>query len=143
MKFNFGIIVLVWFMIIGVGSGYLEISLIVFFVFDCKDIFIIGWGGNVNIGNSQYVQYSSIDGFFFIGNVYQFIINGSNFWLGVLLEDVGFLKYVMFMGGIIIVFYYVDGGISWFDKCGNVYYVVCGVCGGVDNGFIIILGVWL
>lgn len=142
MKFNPGITASLWSTTIGAGSGFPEISPTAFLVSDCKDIYITGWGGNVNIGNSSYAQHSTTNGFPFTGDAFQPTTNGSNFWLGVLAEDAAFLKYATFMGGTTSSMHHVDGGTSRFDKRGNVYHAVCGACGGVDHGFTTTSGAW-
>lgn len=130
-----------WTTVIGSGSGHVEISPTAFLVSNCKDIYVTGWGGNVNVNNSQAI-HSSSNGFPTTGDAYQSSTNGSNFWIAVLDEDAAFLKYATFMGGMASSSNHVDGGTSRFDKNGNIYHAVCAACGSNDNGFTTTPGVW-
>jgi len=129
-----------WTTMIGAGTGSPEISPTAFMVSQCDDIFLTGWGGQVNL-NSQATGSTSI-GFPVTPGAYQTTTNGSNFYLGILSADAAALTYGSFMGGTASSFNHVDGGTSRFDKSGTVYHAVCAACGGSDNGFTSTPGAW-
>lgn len=133
-KFSQNLSASLWSTTIGSSSGNIEISPTAFLVSDCYDIYIAGWGGNTNAGNSLATQ-SSTNGFPTTSDAYQQTTNGHNFYLAVLNQDASFLKYGTFMGGISSSFNHVDGGTSRFSKEGTIYHAVCGSCGANSNGF--------
>lgn len=131
-----------WTTSIGAGSGHAEISPTAFLVSNCKDIYLTGWGGEINQAWSPGAGLSTTFGFPVTVDAVQATTNGSNFWIAVLDEDAASLKYATFMGGLTTSSNHVDGGTSRFDKNGNIYHAVCGACGGVDFGFTTTPGVW-
>lgn len=134
MKFNPALTTQNWVTTIGAGSGNIEISPTAFLISNCKDIYISGWGGNVNATNSQATTSSS-NNFPVSTDAFQSTTNGSNFWIAVLSENASSLKYATYIGGSSSSFNHVDGGTSRFDKNGNIYHAVCGACGGNNFGF--------
>lgn len=127
-KFNSGLLSRLWTTTIGSGSGHVEISPTAFLVSNCDEIYMAGWGGNVNQDNSPYATQSSTIGFPVTSDAYKSTTNGSNFWIGVLSAEAVSLKYATFMGGNSSSDH-VDGGTSRFDKNGNIYHAVCAACG--------------
>jgi len=125
-----------WKTMIGASSGRVEISPTAFLISDCYDIYFSGWGGDLN-QNSQVSQalFSTTTGFPVTSDAYQATTSGSNFYIGVLSANSGYLKYGTFMGGNTTSPDHVDGGTSRFDKDGNIYQAVCAACGGQPNGF--------
>lgn len=134
MKFNPTLTNQFWVTTIGASSGDIEISPTAFLISNCKDIYVSGWGGLVNSGNSQAVTSSS-NNFPVSSDAFQNTTNGSNFWIAVLSENAATLKYATYIGGSGSSFNHVDGGTSRFDKNGNIYHAVCGACGGNNFGF--------
>jgi gliding motility-associated-like protein len=132
---------IVWTTMIGAGTGNPEISPTAFLISDCYDIFISGWGGNVNVSGSQ-ATHSTSSGFPVTSDAYQSTTNGSNFYLGILSQDATNLVYGTFMGGFSSSYNHVDGGTSRFDKSGAVYHAVCASCAGNTNGFVSTPGAW-
>lgn len=129
-----------WITTVGAGTGNIEISPTAFLVSNCKEIYISGWGGDINqIGQAFN---SSSFGFPVTSDAYQATTNGSNFWIAVLGVNASFLKYATFFGGSNSSSNHVDGGTSRFDKNGNIYHAVCGGCGGNNFGFTTTPGVW-
>jgi gliding motility-associated-like protein len=131
-----------WTTTIGAGTGHVEISPTAFLVSNCNEVYIAGWGGVINSSFSPHAQFSSTSGFPVTADAYQSSTNGSNFWIAVLGENAGFLKYATFIGGSSSSYNHVDGGTSRFDKNGSIYHAVCGACGGNDFGFSTTPGVW-
>ncbi len=140
-KFSTNLATLEWTTTIGSGTGHVEISPTAFLVSDCYEIYISGWGGLVNSGNSSAI-HSSSNGFQVTVDAFQATTNGSNFYIAVLGQDAANLKYATFMGGITASSNHVDGGTSRFDKSGRIYHAVCGACQGNDHGFTTTPGVW-
>ncbi|MBC9813635.1 gliding motility-associated C-terminal domain-containing protein [Crocinitomicaceae bacterium CZZ-1] len=130
-----------WTTMIGAGTGVPEISPTAFLISDCYDIFISGWGGNVNVNGSQATGSTS-NGFPVTSDAYQSTTSGSNFYLGILSQDATNLVYGTFMGGFSSSYNHVDGGTSRFDKSGAVYHAVCASCAGNLNGFVSTPGAW-
>lgn len=132
-----------WTTMIGASTGNVEISPTAFLVSDCYDIYFSGWGGvlNQNASLSQAL-FSTSTGFPITPDAFQPVSNGSNFYIGVLGQDAGLLKYGTFMGGTNSSSNHVDGGTSRFDKSGRIYHAVCGACGGNDFGFTSTPGSW-
>lgn len=133
-KYTSNLINVVWTTSIGAGTGNPEISPTAFLVSDCYDIYIAGWGGQLNSSNGQ-ATFSSTNGFQITADAYQTMTNGSNFYVAVLSPDAAQLKYATFMGGMTSSSNHVDGGTSRFDKSGRIYHAVCGACGGNPTGF--------
>ena len=133
-----------WSTMIGAGTGHVEISPTAFLVSDCYDIYLSGWGGNLNA--SGPASNSTTFGFPITtvapNQAFQATTNGSNFYIAVLDQDATALKYGTYMGGVTSSFNHVDGGTSRFDKSGRIYHAVCGACGGTPNGFTTTPGVW-
>lgn len=140
-KFNKELTINEWTTTIGAGSGHAEISPTAFLVSDCYDIYISGWGGLVNRGNSSAV-HSSSNGFQVTPDAFQANSTGNNFYIAVLGPNAATLKYGTYMGGITSSSNHVDGGTSRFDKSGRIYHAVCGACQGNANGFTTTPGVW-
>lgn len=140
-KYSTNLTTLEWTTTVGAGTGHVGISPTAFLVSDCYEIYISGWGGLVNSGNSS-ATHSSSAGFQVTPGAYQTTTNGNNFYIAVLGQDAAILKYATFMGGITASSNHVDGGTSRFDKSGRIYHAVCGACGGNDFGFTTTPGVW-
>lgn len=139
-KYTTNLININWTTMIGASSGRVEISPTAFLISNCYDIYIAGWGGNLN--SSGQATGSTTTGFQVTPNAFQLNTNGSNFYLAVLGKDAVNLKYATFMGGMNSSSNHVDGGTSRFDKAGRIYHAVCGACGGNPNGFTSTQGSW-
>lgn len=125
-----------WITTVGAGSGHVEISPTAFLVSNCKDIYISGWGGQINQIYSPGATQSSTIGFPVTPDAFQSNTSGSNFWIAVLSQEASALEYATFIGGTSSSYNHVDGGTSRFDKNGNIYHAVCAACGGNDFGFL-------
>lgn len=134
-KFNSNLTTVEWRTMIGAGSGHVELSPTAFLVSDCYDIYLSGWGGQLNSQNGS-APFSTTNGFPVTANAYQSNTNGSNFYIAVLSQNAATLKYGTFFGGMTNLSpEHVDGGTSRFDKSGRIYHAVCAGCGGNSNGF--------
>jgi len=115
---------------IGSGRGTPDISPTAFLVSECGNIYIAGWGGDVNIQTS-YNTASSTAGLPVTDDAIQTVTTGSNFYIAILEEGARSLLYATYFGsenrqaeGD-----HVDGGTSRFDKNGIIYHATCS-CGG-------------
>ena len=133
-KLNANLNVSEWSSVFGAGTGHVEISPTAFLVSDCYEIYIAGWGGNLNVTNGS-ANFSTTNGFPVTADAYQSSTSGSNFYLALFTQDMMSLKYATFMGSLNGSLDHVDGGTSRFDKSGKVYHAVCAACGGNSNGF--------
>lgn len=125
------------------GSGQLEpnISPTAFLVNDCNNIFLSGWGGQVNTsprsintGNTFNLPVTS--------DALYPTTDGSDFYLMALTADGSELLYATFFGGTNVTTEdHVDGGTSRFDKRGIVYQSICS-CGGSSDNFPTTPGAW-
>ncbi len=130
-----------WTTKIGSGTNDIEISPTAFLVSNCDEIYISGWGGDVNVYHGKALN-SSTNNFPVTNDAFQSTTNGSNFYIAVYAPDMDSLTYATFMGGTISSSCHVDGGTSRFDKNGNIYHAVCAACGGNPNGFTSTPGVY-
>ncbi len=130
-----------WTTMIGAGTGHVEISPTAFLVSDCYDIYLSGWGGQLNQLYGQ-AAFSTTNNFSVTLDAYQLNTNGSNFYIAVLDQNASALKYATFMGGLSSSYNHVDGGTSRFDNQGRIYHAVCGGCGGNNFGFTSTPGSW-
>jgi gliding motility-associated-like protein len=127
----------------GASFGNIQISPTAFLVSNCYDIYIAGWGGQVNWSNSPFINTNeNSTGMPTTPGAHQTNTNGNNFYLAVLGQDANQLKYGTYMGGIASSFNHVDGGTSRFSKEGTIYHAVCGSCGATNNGFTTTPGVY-
>lgn len=123
-----------WSTVIGSGNGGIDISPSAFLVSDCNQIYISGWGGelNNNGGGTADLPITS--------DAFQSETDDADFYVMVLDDDASGLVYATFFGGDESA-EHVDGGTSRFDKNGTVYQAVCAGCGGNDD-FPSQPGVW-
>ncbi|MEN9742247.1 MAG: hypothetical protein RLZZ65_52 [Bacteroidota bacterium] len=140
-KYSSDLSTISWTTMIGAGTGHVEISPTAFLISDCYDIYLAGWGGQLNqlYGTAAF---STTTNFPVTLDAYQLNTNGSNFYIAVLDQDASLLKYATYMGGMTSSYNHVDGGTSRFDNQGRIYHAVCGACGGNDYGFTSTPGVW-
>lgn len=118
--------------IIGSGRGTPDISPTAFLVSECGNIYLAGWGGNVNSGTNNNVA-SSTTGLPVTDDAIQLSTNGNNFYIAILEQGAKSLLYATFFGSLArdtrLQGDHVDGGTSRFDKNGMIYHATC-ACGG-------------
>jgi hypothetical protein len=130
-KFNNGLTSIKFSTVFGSGIGIPNISPTAFLVNDCNNLYVAGWGGNVN-RNRNYWQ-SGTNNMPVTSDALQSTTRGSDFYFMVLTDDATQLLYATFLGGNQASIH-VDGGTSRFDKGGVVYHAVCAGCGaGYDD----------
>ena len=118
--------------VIGSGRGTPDISPTAFLVNECGNIYIAGWGGNVNFATGHNPA-SNTNGLVVTPDAIQRVTNGNNFYIAILETGAKSLLYATFFGsndrsgqaqGD-----HVDGGTSRFNKNGVIYHATC-ACGG-------------
>jgi gliding motility-associated-like protein len=111
--------------VVGSGSGIPDISPTAFLVNECGNIFLSGWGGNINSRVSKYVGGNTFD-MPVSGDAFQKSTDGSDFYLMVLEKNAEKLLYGTYLGAMNATSgEHVDGGTSRFDKRGIVYHAIC------------------
>ena len=106
----------------GAGNN-INISPTALEVDDCLNIFLSGWGGQVNGisgGNTTGLPTTT--------DAFKSSTDGSDFYFLVLTKNATSLLYASFFGGSGAE--HVDGGTSRFSKDGSIYQAVCASCGG-------------
>ncbi|WP_229217092.1 gliding motility-associated C-terminal domain-containing protein [Dyadobacter luteus] len=116
--------------VIGSGRGVPDISPTAFLVNECGNIYIAGWGGDVNVVSSHNAA-SSTRGLPVTTDAIQRQTSGNNFYIAILEEGAKSLLYATFFGSLNTSAQgdHVDGGTSRFDKNGVIYHATC-ACGG-------------
>lgn len=123
--------------VFGSGSHTINITPNAFLVNECENIFISGWGGNINSAaysnglSTGYLGGNTL-GMPLTNDAYQRTSDGSDFYLLAFEKDAASLLYATYFGGN-NVNEHVDGGTSRFDKRGIVYQAVCAGCGGSSS----------
>jgi hypothetical protein len=119
--------------VFGKGPGP-NISPTAFLVNECDNIYMAGWGGEINgpaffsPPSSYYVGGNTKDMFFTVDAYQKVTVQGNDFYMIVLTGDVQPV-YATYLGGTTSLTH-VDGGTSRFDKRGIVYHAVCAGCRG-------------
>lgn len=105
--------------IFGRGLANLDISINAFLLDECGRLYISGWGGINNVGNTFNLPITA--------DAFQKTTDGRDFYLMVLSENAEKLLYGSYFGGD-KTGDHVDGGTSRFDKKGFIYQSVCASC---------------
>lgn len=117
--------------VFGSGSATTNISPTAFLVDICENVYVSGWGGDVNQNSPNPTTQGFTFGMPFTSDAYQNTTDGSDFYYIVLNKNAGSLLYATFFGSS-TVREHVDGGTSRFDRNGIVYQAMCAGCGGSD-----------
>lgn len=112
----------------GRGNVSFDISINAFLLDDCGRLYISGWGGINNVGNTNGLTVTS--------DAFQKNTDGRDFYLMVMSQNAEKLLYATFFGGN-ITGDHVDGGTSRFDKKGYIYQSVCASCPDFSNQSLI------
>lgn len=129
-KFNSTLSTLIFSTVFGSGGGIPDISPTAFLVNDCNNIYLSGWGGQIN--SALGFWESSTAGMPVTADAFQKTTSGSDFYFIVLTQDASQLLYATFLGGMQSRTH-VDGGTSRFDKSGVVYHAVCAGCAALNS----------
>lgn len=108
---------------IGTENGLINIVPSALMVSNCKEVYLAGWGGDVNF------SAFNTNGMPITTDAEQKSTDGSDFYFMLLGPDFSSLKYATFFGGFGLQ-EHVDGGTSRFDRNGTIYQAVCAGCGG-------------
>ena len=114
---------------IGTNSPSPNISPTAFLVDRCENVYLSGWGGEINVGYNY--QNSGTNGLPITANALQKTTDNSDFYFFCLERDAKSILYGDFFGqnggatGE-----HVDGGTSRFDQDGIIYQSLCANCGG-------------
>lgn len=134
-KINSALTTVDYSMVFGSGGSSIDISPSAFLVDDCQNVYVSGWGGNVNVEGST-------SGMSITPDAIQSTTDGSDFYFFVLQKDAADILFGSYFGGYnTLAGEHVDGGTSRFDKGGTIYQGVCAGCGGEDD-FPVTPGVW-
>ncbi|MCU0389525.1 MAG: PKD domain-containing protein [Thermoflexibacter sp.] len=125
-----------WSTVIGARRGSPDLSLTAFLVNQCGNLYVAGWGGNLQQG---YPANSSSVGLPVTADAIRTTTDGLDFHLMLLEKDAKSLLYGTFFGGVGGEGDHIDGGTCRFDKKGVVYHAAC-VCR--SNRFFTTPGVW-
>lgn len=117
--------------VFGSGTPEPNISPTAFLVNECDNLYLSGWGGDVNNANSN--NTGNTNGMPTTANAFSRTTDGSDFYLMSLSSDGSQLLYGTFYGSTNNGGDHVDGGTSRFDKRGIVYQSVCSCGGSVDD----------
>jgi hypothetical protein len=128
-KFNNSLSTLLFSTVFGSGIGIPNISPTAFLVNDCTNIFLSGWGGQINSRLGYW--NSSTSQMPVTSDALQKNTSGSDFYFIVLSADVSQLLYATFLGGGSSRTH-LDGGTCRFDKSGVVYHAVCAGCAALN-----------
>lgn len=127
--------------VFGTNTPSPNISPTAFLVDRCENVYVSGWGGQLNILDNY--PNSGTQGLPVIGdNIIQSVTDGSDFYFIVLERNARSQLYGTFFGqqggatGE-----HVDGGTSRFDRNGIIYQAICGNCGGGAK-FPTTVGAW-
>jgi hypothetical protein len=122
-KLNTDLTTLAFSTVFGSGNGKPDISPTAFMINECNNLYMCGWGGEVN---DDYWG-TSTNGMLTSEDAYQKTTSGSDFYFIVLTADASQFLYGSYMGGTKSRTH-VDGGTSRFSKDGIVYHAVCSGC---------------
>lgn len=103
-----------------------NISPTAFMVDECRNVYVSGWGGQVNRGATHNQGYTN--NLPITSNAFQTTTDGSDFYFLVLDASWKELTYATYFGGVNDD--HVDGGTSRFSPDGTIYQAVCGGCFG-------------
>lgn len=117
---------------VGAGRNTLDISPTALLVDVCDNIYISGWGGQVNQGSGFGANLGTTNNMPITPDAYQPNTDGSDFYFMVLSKDADSLVYGSYFGGVGVNGEHVDGGTSRFDENGVIYQAVCASCGGTS-----------
>lgn len=125
----------------GTGSAMPNISPVAFLVDRCENVYVSGWGGDINI--TQKYDNSGTNGLSTTPDALSRNTDGSDFYFFVLERNAARQLYGSFYGQFSTQSggEHVDGGTSRFDRDGVIYQAMCANCGR-SAAFPTTPGVW-
>ncbi len=121
--------------VFGTRSSSPNISPIAFLVDRCENVYVSGWGGQINSGNTGVPGYpnSGTNGLTTTSDAIQSVTDNSDFYFFVLERDAARQLYGSYFGQQGGSGEHVDGGTSRFDRNGVIYQALCANCGRGAN----------
>lgn len=126
--------------IFGSGGSNPNISPTAFLVDRCENVYVSGWGGQVDIENK--FPNSGTNGLPITGDAYQRSTDNSDLYFFVLEKNAKSQLYGSFFGQAAGFGEHVDGGTSRFDRNGVIYQSICANCSSPKPTFPVTPGVW-
>ena len=127
-KLQPGLTAYVYSTIFGANRTTPSLSLNAFHVDCLENVYLSGWGGNVNL--SANYPPTSTAGLTITPNALKSATDSSDFYLFVLERNAASQLYGTFFGQNGGLGDHVDGGTSRFDPSGTLYQAICANCGG-------------
>ena len=112
--------------VFGTGRSVPDISPVAFLVDRCENVYVSGWGGGIDKGDSY--DNGGTAGLGTTANAIQKTTDGSDFYFFVLEKNAASRLYASFFGEQGGLGDHVDGGTSRFDKMGVIYNAICANC---------------
>jgi gliding motility-associated-like protein len=125
--------------IFGANSALPNISPIAFLVDRCENVYVSGWGGDINM--TQGYPNAGTSGLSTTADAIQRNTDNSDFYFFVLARNATSQLFGSFFGQQGGSGEHVDGGTSRFDRNGVIYQALCANC-GADVAFPTTPGVW-
>jgi Secretion system C-terminal sorting domain len=123
-------------------SGSLEpnLSPVAFFVDDCENVYVTGWGGGANTSFGSAYPTSGTTGLNVTPDALQTTTDGSDFYIFVLQKNAAAQLYGSFLGqnGGPGAYDHAEGGTSRFDPQGVLYLAACANCKAVSTGLPVV-----
>ena len=113
--------------VFGTNSVVSNISPIAFLVDRCENVYVSGWGGQVD--NATGFNSAGTTGMGVTSNAIKKTTDGSDFYFFVLERNAAARLYASFFGQDGGTGEHVDGGTSRFDRDGVIYQALCANCG--------------
>jgi hypothetical protein len=113
-----------------------NISPIAFFVDDCENVYVAGWGGGANTFGDPDYSTAGTGGLPVTANAFQSLTDSSDFYMFVLQKNATSQLYGSFFGQIGGGggYDHTDGGVCRFDSQGVLYLAACANCKYVPTG---------
>jgi gliding motility-associated-like protein len=118
--------------VFGTNSAHPNISPTAFLVDRCENVYVSGWGGQINEADGAYFSAGTM-GLPVTADAIKGTTDGEDFYFFVLRRDATGTTplFASFFGQNVGNFMdHVDGGTSRFDKNGVIYQAICGNCNG-------------
>ncbi len=125
--------------VFGKGSAAPDLSPVAFLVDRCENVYVSGWGGEVDIGLGY--PNANTRGLSTTPNAIQSSTDGSDFYFFVLERNAQSQLYGSYFGNAGGFGDHVDGGTSRFDRQGVIYMAMCANCNKAGT-FPTTPGVW-
>lgn len=116
--------------VFGSGAAKPNMSPVAFLVDRCENVYISGWGGWINPGQTDPFDLAGVAGMPTTTDALKATTDNKDFYFIVLQKNAAALLYGSFFGQNNAEGEHVDGGTSRFDQQGVIYQAICANCGG-------------